>query len=275
MSAVSRVVVSLELRRLSPWLWTVLRWAPVPIAIGVLFGAWELYVELSGIEPQVLPSPSRVIREGWDFRSDLVHGAGFTLREAAIGFAVSVGAATLIAIAMDFSGAGRRALYPLLVGSQTLPLIVLAPLMIVWFGFGLTPKVLLVVLVTFFPIVVGWIDGFASTEDEARNLLRTMGAGRWQTFRYLRFPNALPRFFSGLRIAITYAVVAAVIAEWAGARLGEGLGVLMIQYENSFRTDLVLAAVFVTAGISIALFLSTYALERAAIPWYFRTRRRG
>ena len=252
-----------------------MRWAALPIAIAAMYGAWELYVWFSGIEPQVLPSPSRVIREGWDFRSDLAKGAGFTLRETAIGFAVSVGAATLLAIVMDFSGVIRRALYPLLVGSQTLPLIVLAPLLIVWFGFGLTPKVLLVVLVTFFPIVVGWIDGFAATENEARNLLRSMGASRWQVFRYLRFPNALPRFFSGLRIAITYSVVAAVVAEWAGARLGEGLGVLMIQYENSFRTDLVLAAVFVTAAVSIALFLSTYGMERLVIPWYFRTRRHG
>lgn len=244
---------------------------PVIAFAAIGFAAWEAYVQLSDVRPQVLPAPSRVIREGWEFRDLLWTNTAPTLIETGIGFAISIGAATLFAALMDFSAPARRALYPTLVASQTLPLIVLAPLMIIWFGFGLTPKILLVVLFTFFPITVGWVDGFNSTETEATNLLRSMGANRWQIFWKLRLPNALPRFFSGLRMGITYAIGGAIFAEYAGAR--DGLGIFMLEQKNAFRTDLVLAAVLVAAAFSIALFLSTYIVERIAIPWYFATRR--
>ena len=208
----------------------------------------------------------------WEFRGRLLRNTAVTMQETAIGFPISLVVATLLAVAIDFSGLLRRALYPLLVASQTLPLIVLAPLMITWVGFGLEPKIVLIVsLVTFFPVTVGWNDGLNSTERKATNLLRSMGANRRQIFWHVRLPSALPSFFSGLRIAITYAVVAAIFAEWAGAK--EGLGIFMRVQWQSFRIDLVLAAVIVTALVSVLLFLSTYVVERAAIPWYFATRR--
>ena len=265
--ALRRLGGPLTSERLRP----LLRWAPVPIALAALFFGWEAYVAISDIQPQVLPAPSRVFQEGWEFRGRLLRNTAVTMQETAIGFPISLVVATLLAVAIDFSGLLRRALYPLLVASQTLPLIVLAPLMITWVGFGLEPKIVLIVLVTFFPVTVGWNDGLNSTERKATNLLRSMGANRRQIFWHVRLPSALPSFFSGLRIAITYAVVAAIFAEWAGAK--EGLGIFMRVQWQSFRIDLVLAAVIVTALVSVLLFLSTYVVERAAIPWYFATRR--
>ena len=153
---------------------------------------------------------------------------------------------------------------------NVLPEVAVAPLLVLWFGFGLLPKALVVALVTFFPITVGWVDGFAATERAAAHLLRSMGATSWQVFRLVRLPGALPAFFSGLRIAITYAVVGAIFAEYAGAK--RGLGIFMQLQQNAFRTDLVMAAVVVTAVVSVALFLATYAVERVAIPWHAAAR---
>jgi ABC-type nitrate/sulfonate/bicarbonate transport system permease component len=246
---------------------------PSAAIILALLAGWQIYVEVSDIRPQVLPSPERVFREGWEQRDDLWRHTRATLRATAIGFSISVAVAVLLAIVIDFSATLRRALYPLLVFSQTLPIFAIAPLLIIWFGFDLTPKVLVVALVTFFPITVALADGFNSSDPEAANLLRSMGASRRQVFRYIRLPSAMPSFFSGLRISITYAVIAAVFAEFVGAR--EGLGIYMQQQRNSLRTDLVLAAVLVTAGLSILLFAGTYLVQRLTIPWYHASRRQG
>jgi len=173
-------------------------------------------------------------------------------------------------VTVDFVPWLRRALVPLLVGSQTLPIIAIAPLMIIWFGFGLLPKVLVIILTTFFPVAIGLIEGFASADRDTGRLLASMGASRWQQFRYLRLPGAMPRFFTALRIGITYAVVAAIFAEYVGAT--SGLGIYMSMQKNSFRTDLVLAAVVVTAMLSITLFALTYLVERLVCPWYRRER---
>ncbi len=232
--------------------------------------AWEAYARASGVRPQVLPAPSRVLAEGWAFRDLIWTHTLPTLRETALGFSLAILVGTLTACAIDFSTIVRRALYPVLVASQAIPVVAVAPLLVLWFGFGVLPKALVVALVTFFPITVGWVDGFAATERAASNLLRSMGASRWQVFRLARMPGALPSFFSGLRIAITYAVVGAIFAEYVGAK--SGLGIFMQLQQNSFRTDLVMAAVVVTAAISVTLFLATYAVERAAIPWHAAAR---
>jgi ABC-type nitrate/sulfonate/bicarbonate transport system permease component len=171
----------------------------------------------------------------------------------------------MLAVSMDFVPWLRRALIPLLVASQTLPIVAIAPLMIIWFGFGLLPKVLVIALVTFFPVTVGLVDGFAAAERSATDLLRSMGASRLQQFRYLRLPGALPRFFTALRIGIAYAVTGAIFAEYVGATAG--LGIFMSVQQHSFRTDLVLAAVLVTALLSVLLFALTYLVERAVVPW--------
>ncbi|MBY4111842.1 ABC transporter permease [Rhodococcus fascians] len=243
-----------------------LRWAWPAVTVVVLsIALWQIYVEVSGIRPQVLPSPGRVLTQGWAQRDAIAENAAATLQVTLVGFAVSLVLAWLLAIAVDFSPWLRRAFVPLFVVSQTLPIIAIAPLLIIWFGFGLLPKILVIALATFFPMAIGLIEGFAAADRDARALLTSMGAGRWQQFRYVRLPSALPRFFTSLRIGITYAVVGAIFAEYAGATAG--LGIYMSQQKNSFRTDLVLAAVAVTAVISVLLFVSTFVVERVVAPW--------
>ncbi|NKY54732.1 ABC transporter permease [Nocardia flavorosea] len=241
------------------------RLVPALATVVLLIAAWQVYVEISGIRPQLLPSPLRVLEQGWAHRDEITVHAGATLQVTATGFALSLSLAWVLAVVVDFSPWLRRAFVPLFVASQTLPIIAIAPLMVIWFGFGLLPKVLVVALVTFFPMAIGLIEGFAAADRDAGALLRSMGASRAQVFRYVRLPSAIPRFFTALRIGITYAVVGAVFAEYVGAR--QGLGIYMSLQKNSFRTDLVLAAVFVTALISIALYLLTFAVERIVAPW--------
>ncbi|MEU5407323.1 ABC transporter permease [Nocardia asteroides] len=246
--------------------WAGIRWAvPSFVTVAVLVVIWQVYVTSSGVRPQVLPSPLRVVQQGWAHRAEIGTHAAATLQVTLVGFAVSLVLAWTLAVIVDFSPWLRRALVPLFVASQTVPIVAIAPLMIIWFGFGLLPKVLVVALVTFFPMAVGLIEGFAAADRDAGALLRSMGASRLQEFRYVRLPSALPRFFTALRIGITYAVVGAVFAEYVGASVG--LGIYMSLQKNSFRTDLVLAAVLVTALLSITLYLSTFAIERLVAPW--------
>ena len=252
---------------------TLRRLAPPLMLVAVGLVAWQWYVTAADVRPQVLPSPLRVLEQGWAAREQLWVNMLPTLQVTAVGFAVSLVLGWAIAIAVDFSSWLRRALTPLLVMSQTLPIIVIAPLLIIWFGFGLLPKVVVIALVTFFPVAVGLIEGFAATDRQATNLLRSMGASRWEQFRYVRLPGALPRFFTALRIGVTYAVTGAIFAEYAGATAG--LGIFMSLQKNSFRTDLVLAAVLVTALLSVALFSLTYLVERLVVPWSRTERTRG
>lgn len=247
-------------------------WVPAVFLIA-LIAVWETAVHLTGVRPQVLPAPSRVAWAGWTERATIAEHALATLGVTAVGFSVSLVCAWAIAIAIDFSPLMRRAMIPLLVASQTVPVIAIAPLMIIWFGFGLLPKVLVVALVTFFPVAIGLVEGFGRADREASSLLRSMGAGRLRQFALLRLPTALPLFFTSLRIGITYAVIGAIFAEYVGA--SAGLGIYMSVQKNAFRTDLVLAAVAVTAAVSIALYLSTYLIERLVIPWHLAERRAG
>jgi ABC-type nitrate/sulfonate/bicarbonate transport system permease component len=211
-----------------------------------------------------------VLESLWLFREDALRHAVPTIVETLAGFAVSIAAAVGAAIAMDRLPVLRRALAPLMIGSQTIPIVAIAPLIVVWFGFGFAPKILVVVLVTFFPITVALLDGFASTPAEATELMRSFGASSSQTFQKLRWPTGLPALFTGLRISATYAVIAAVIAEYVGAT--EGLGIWMVLSQRSFRTDLVFGAILLTAVLSVALFALVVAVERAVIPWYRASR---
>jgi ABC-type nitrate/sulfonate/bicarbonate transport system permease component len=247
--------------------------APPLVLVAAALAGWQWFVVATGVRPQVLPSPLRVAEQGWVAREQIWANTVPTLQVTAVGFGVSLLIGWAIAIAVDFSPWLRRALTPLLVASQTLPIIAIAPLMIIWFGFGLLPKVLVIILTTFFPVAIGLIEGFASADRETGRLLGSMGASRWQQFRFLRLPGAMPRFFTALRIGITYAVVAAIFAEYVGA--SNGLGIYMSMQKNSFRTDLVLAAVGLTAAISITLFALTYLVERLVCPWNARRDRAG
>ena len=238
----------------------------------VLIAVWEGYTRLASVDPTVLPAPSRILSEFYSFRGLAWEHTRQTILETAVGFSASIVVAVLFAVAMDQIAWVRRSLYPLMVASQTIPIIAIAPLMIIWFGFGLLPKVLVIILVTFFPIVVALLDGFASTEREAMNLLQTMGASKRQIFAHVRFPTALPYLFTGVRISATYAIVAAIFAEYVGAY--NGLGIWMLLSKNAFRTDLVFVAILITAVLSVALFLLVHVIARLTIPWYYAARRR-
>ena len=244
---------------------TTMTVVPPLLIVLALFGAWELYVELSGIDRVTLPAPSRVLEAAWRNRDLLAENSVITLQETFAGLAVSITLGVGLALLLDAVAPVRRGLYPLLVGSQTLPIVVIAPLFVLWFGFGITPKILVVTLYTFFPITVAFASGLAVADSEAQMLMRTLGANRWQTLRMLQVPQALPYLFTGLRIAVTYAMVGAVFAEWAGSKGGLGNYVLLMR--NSFRTDMVLAAIFLIAVLSLAMFVLVGLIEKAVVRW--------
>lgn len=238
---------------------------PAIVSLSVLIGCWEFYVAISGIAPSVLPSPSRIAQQIIIHRQALWDNTLPTIRATLVGFGCSMIVACLLSVVIDRSLLLRRALFPIFIISQTLPLIAIAPLIVLWFGFGLLPKIILVSLVTFFPMLVALVQGYAATEKEIEQLLVSMGASKWTVFRLARIPSALPYFFAGLRIAITYAVVGAIFAEYAGAF--KGLGIYILNAKNNFRPDLVLAAVFISAVLTLSLFAVTLLLQKWVAPW--------
>jgi ABC-type nitrate/sulfonate/bicarbonate transport system permease component len=237
------------------------RWAgeifPALLLIAFVLLCWQVVAARSGLSAFILPSPLQVIQAGWETRLILLAAIGTTMLETAA--------------AIDLSPFLRRALYPILVASQTIQIMAIAPLLIIWFGFGLMPKVIIVVLVCFFPMAVSTADGLASTDPDLVALLRAMGASRRQIWRIVRLPSALPSFFSGLRVAVTYSVVGATIGEWVGG--SAGLGLYMLRSKNALATDQVFVAILITTAISIGLFAALYLIERAVLPWYHSAQR--
>ena len=227
---------------------------------------WQIGAERSGLSSFILPTPTHVAQAAWDTRDQLGSAIGTTLLETLIGLAVATLLGIAIAAVIDLSDLARRALYPILVASQTVQILAIAPLLIIWFGFGLLPKIFVVVLICFFPLALNTADGLASADPEQVSLLKSMDADRGQIWRIVRLPSALPAFFTGLRIAVTYSVVGATIAEWVGG--SEGLGLYMLRSKNALATDQVFVAIIVTSALSIGLFVLVYLIERAALPWY-------
>lgn len=241
------------------------RGGPPVLAVGSLILAWEISVWTSGIAPTTLPAPSRIWMQMLEHRAALADHAGATVRATVLGFACSLSAAFVFSVLVDFFRPLRRALFPIFIVSQTLPLVAIAPLIVLWFGFGLMPKILLVALVTFFPMLVALAEGYEATDPDVTALLASMGASRRRIFLLARLPSALPYFFAGLRISITYAVVAAIFAEYAGS--AKGLGIYILNAKNNFRPDLVLAAVMVSSTLTLALFTTTLIVQRLVMPW--------
>ena len=246
---------------------------PVLLGVAILIGLWQLIGWLVNPDPTVLPAPARVVGQAWVNRGALWQNAVPTIEETLIGIAAALVVSAILATAIDLSVIARRVIYPPLVGSQSIPVIVIAPLFVIWFGFGLLPKILVIILVTFFPTTVGLLEGFNSAEPEASNLIRSMGGGRFKEFAMLRVPTALPFFFTGLRVAVSFAVLAAIFGEWVGAT--SGLGIYMELEKNALRTDLVFAAVLVTALISMILYSLAFLIQRLTMPWYHRSRQMG
>lgn len=244
---------------------TLGRIGPALLSVGGLVLAWEAYARFSGISPTTLPAPSRVVGQAVQNWQALFENTLPTISATLLGFACSLMAAFVFSVLIDFFRPLRRALFPVFIISQTLPLVAIAPLIVLWFGFGLTPKIMLVALVTFFPMLVALVQGYAATDEDIEALLASMGASPLRIFVLARLPSALPYFFAGLRISITYAVVGAIFAEYAGA--AKGLGIYILNAKNNFRPDLVLAAVLVSATLTLVLFGTTVLIQRLAMPW--------
>jgi ABC-type nitrate/sulfonate/bicarbonate transport system permease component len=235
------------------------------LLIAALIALWQL-VSVSGLVPAfMLPSPLAVVKALRADISLLGRDLLVTLSEAIIGLVLAIVAAFIIAIIMDSNALLNRAVFPLLLFTQTVPAIAIAPLLVLWMGYGIAPKVALIFLTCFFPVTVGLIGAFAQTDKEAVQLLRSMGASQWQIYAYLKLPGAMPAFFAGLRIAASYSIVGAVIAEWLGGNAG--LGVYMTRVRKSYSFDKMFAVILLTAALSLALIKLVVFIQKKSLPW--------
>jgi ABC-type nitrate/sulfonate/bicarbonate transport system permease component len=242
---------------------------PVLFAIFVL-GVWQLYTVVGDIKESTLPPPTDIAKSLWENRSMLLENAWVTIKEILLGFAAAIVLGVGLAVLIRSSRKVERAIYPWLVVSQMVPIPAIAPLLVIWTGFDLRPKVIVIMLVSFFPIAVNTIDGLRAAEPELLNLLKTLKANSWQRFRKAQLPAALPFMFSGLKVAAALSVIGAVFAEWVGA--SEGLGYLVLVLNNQTATTEMFAVIFTLALIGILLFLFVSLLERVLLPWYYESR---
>jgi len=244
----------------------------IPIGIlVVLMLLWEFCVWVTDVPSWQLPPPSAIIIEIWQSFGLLWEHTLVTLWEILIGFCVSLLIGLLLAGCIAYSQLFQRSIYPIVITSQTVPIIAIAPLLLIWVGYGLTPKVIIVALICFYPIVVNSVDGLKAIDPDMVNMLRSVGASKWQVFVKLQIPTALPFVFSGVKIGISVSVIAAVIGEWVGA--SSGLGYLIIYSQPLFLTSRVFAAIFFLAIMGISLFVTAVLVERIMMPWYFNEKR--
>ena len=235
------------------------------LTIAAAVVVWGLAVKLFSIPSYILPGPLQVARAfGEDFQLILYH-AGATLGEGALGMAISVVISVVIAVWMDRSPRAKKTVYPLLVISQTVPVMAVAPLLIIWFGFGMAPKIILVVIMCFFPITVNMSDGLAQVDRDCLNMFRVWNASGWQIYRHLKFPAALPYFFSGLRVSVTWMLVAAILSEWLGG--DRGIGVYMLRSKQAYALDKVFASVIFVVVTSLILIGILNLIRRRAVSW--------
>ncbi|HYX85487.1 MAG TPA: ABC transporter permease [Gaiellales bacterium] len=235
------------------------------VVLAAVLGAWQAWVRLRGVPEYLLPAPTDIASALVDDRGRLAADARTTLGEMLAGFAAAVGFGLAAAAVLHFSTTLRRAVYPLLVASQSIPVVAIAPVLVIYLGFGLAPKVVIVALVCFFPVTVNALDGLRSVDPEYLRVMRTLRASRAAIFRRVEVPWALPAAFSGARVAASYAAVAALFAEYAGG--SSGLGETMQTGTAQLDAPLVGAAVVVLAALALALFAAVSAAERLAIPW--------
>jgi putative hydroxymethylpyrimidine transport system permease protein len=235
------------------------------VVLAAVLAAWQAFVRLRGVPDWLLPAPSDIARALVDDRSRLASDTLVTVREMLIGYLAAVAFGIAAATGLHWSPTARRAVYPLLVASQSVPVVAIAPILVIYLGFGLAPKIVIVALVCFFPITVNALDGFQSVDPAYASMMRTLHADRLAVFRRVEFPAALPAIFSGMRVAASYAAVAALFAEYAGA--SSGLGLAMQEGATQLDAPLTGAAVVVLAAMALALFAAVTMLERMVAPW--------
>ena len=234
-------------------------------AIAIILIIWQMVSSLGIVDSFLLPSPIAVVKAFAAEFPVLMEDSVITLAEAFVGLALGIALGFVMAVLMDQFEPLYKAFYPLVVLTQTIPTVAIAPLLVLWFGYEMAPKVILIVITTFFPITVGLLNGFKSIDTDSVHLLRAMGAGRWQIFRYIKLPAAMSQFFAGLRISASYAVVGAVISEWLGG-FG-GLGVYMTRVKKAYSFDKMFAVIFLISIISLMLMKGVDLLQRKCMPW--------
>ena len=246
-------------------------WLPALLIVAAILGFWEAYVRVFNVQRWLLPAPSVIATTIGENPGLLSRHTWVTLEEIIVGFGIALAGGVLLAAGIAFSRSVERAIYPFVVASQTIPIIVIAPMLLIWVGYGLTPKVIVVALISFFPIVVNMVDGLKSVDPDVVRLMRTLGAKRWQIFIKIQVPTSMPFLFSGIKVAIAVSVIGAVVGEWVGS--SEGLGYLMIRSKPQFLTERVFAALAILSALGVGLFLTVGIVERLAIPWWHNERR--
>jgi putative hydroxymethylpyrimidine transport system permease protein len=235
----------------------------------IALAGWELLVRLGAVDPLLLPAPSHIAEALWTDRAILAEDLAVTGGEVALGLAVAIALGAGLGFGMHLFAPVRRALRPLVIGSQAVPVPVIAPLFILVLGFGLAPKVLMVALVCFFPVTINLYDGLRDVDPDARKLLRSLDASRWQRLRLLEAPAALPAAFTGIKVAAAVAVIGAVFAEWAGS--DRGLGHTLLIANGQLETARAFAATFLLFVLAVALYGAFTLLERRLVDWTPRT----
>ena len=248
---------------------TIRRNGPALVLLAGIIAVWEFVCLMELVPAYMLPAPTDILLALVKDLPELGTHTYVTLAEAACGLAAGVALGFVCAVGMDAFRWLYRALYPILVITQTIPTVAIAPLLVLWFGYEMAPKIILIVLVTFFPMAVGLLEGFRSVDPDSVALLRSMGASRYQIFRYIKCPAALPQFFAGLRIAAAYSVVGAVISEWLGGF--QGLGVYMTRVRKAYAFDKMFAVILLISVISLLLMALVDMLQKKCMP-YARTK---
>lgn len=247
------------------------RYLPPLLLLTALIGAWELYVEVKGSTfSSILPAPHQVASSLYTDRSLLWSSFLVTAQEVLLGMLVACAAGLLLAVAIHFSHTFRRAAYPLVIGSQAVPIVILAPVLAFWLGFGIVPKLVVVALVSFFSVVVTTLAGLSSVDPDLIKLMRTFDAPRLRTFWHVELPWSLPGLFTGAKIAVAVSVIGAVFAEWNGSN--SGLGYLILVSIPQLLSARAMAAVVVLSAFAVALFALLTAVERFALPWAYQQR---
>jgi len=241
------------------------RFGPPALVVVLTIALWEIVIKILDVPTYIWAPPSLIAQTIQENFGELIGHAGVTLKETLVGFLSAVALGLGFGLLLHFSTWSKRSLYPLLIASQSIPTVVLAPVFVLVLGFGLWPKVAVVTLFCFFPIVVGTIDGLSSVDREYIRMMLTLDATRMGIFRRVEFPSALPQIFTGTRVAATYAAIGAVFGEWAGSE--SGLGWQMLQAKGRLDTPLVFADIVFITAMALALFGAVTLVERLTIPW--------
>jgi ABC-type nitrate/sulfonate/bicarbonate transport system permease component len=247
---------------------------PAILLVLALLGAWELYVDRGGVQPSLLPAPHELASALSGNVGLMWSNLAITAKEVLLGLGLALASGFAVAVTIHLWRPFHRAVYPLTVGSQAVPVAVIAPLLVFWWGFGIFPKLVVIALICFFPVVVTTVDGLAAVDPDQLKLLRTFDASRWQAFRFAELPAALPAALSGARIAVAVGVIAAFIAETQTATVGpySGLGREIVTDESSFQDSRAWAAAAVLCLFAIACFYTLALAERRLTPWTDRPR---